>query len=223
MLKKILCTVGILLALLGGVSNINSQSAFASEFVLSYNIDEKTSYSAPDEYNVARVRMVKTNYVEEYWIQFYKDWFVVRDVYCQHIGHMEELFDELYARQAYAPNPRVTSVRNALLSKGLLKPLANKYYDTKVSKEQTAVQYVTQFINVSKQIGPSLLKRGPIECYKKITDMDNVTYYYVDVACHPSEGNGELAKFQVNQYGEIFYYVVSKSDYINVDYQFTIE
>jgi len=224
MLKKLLCSLCLMAACLAGFTASPITSAYAADFSLVYNIDERTSYSAPDENNVVKVRMVKPNYVEDYWIQYYKDWFVVRSVECQHIGHMEEMFEELYARQYYGPNPRVTSVRNALLAQGAFKqPLANGYKDTKVGSEQMAEQYIIQFINIAKAVGSNMQKHGPIVVEKKITDMDNVTYYYVNVMEHPSDGNGILGRFQINQYGEIFYYVINKEDYINVDYLFVIE
>lgn len=224
MLKKLVCGFCLVIACLVGFSAFEENPVYAADFNLVYNIDEKTSYSAPDENNVVKVQMVKPNYVEEYWIQYYKDWFVVRNVSCEHICHMEELFEELYARQYYGPNPRVTSVRNALLAKGAFKqPLANSYKDMKVSTEDTATIYITQFLEVSKELGNRIKKYGPIVVEKKISDMDGVAYYYVNVMQHPSDGNGILAKFQINQFGEIFYFDTSKEDYINVDDQFVIE
>ena len=224
MLKKLLCTLVLALSLLGLASGIEVKPVWAADFSYSYAVDEKTSYSAPDEYNVAKVKMVKPNYVEEYYIQFCKDWFIVRGVECENIAHMEEMFEELYARQYYGPNPRVTSVRNALLAKGLFSvPLANSYKENKINDEIKAVEYVEQFIKVSKQIGPKLERHGAVSCVDKITDVDNVTYYFVEVMQPSNVGGGLLAKFQINQYGEIFYFDNGSQDYYSVDDQFVIE
>lgn len=196
-----------------------SNTVYAADFELTYSVDERTSYSAANPDNVVKVKMIKPNYVEEYWIQYFKDWFVVRDVFCENIGHMEAMRDELYARQAYEPNPRVTSVKNALLAKGAFQqPLNHSYLDTKVADEQFAVQYIEQFIKIAK---PELLKNGGVVVDNKITDGDNVTYYYVNVLEYGTKAVRD--KFQINQYGEIFYFEPKQQDYLNVDNLFVIK
>ena len=222
--QRMLLAAGLTLGMFVGFWGAEVKPVQAADFNLSYNIDTKTSYSAPDAYNVAKVKMVKPNYVEEYYIQFCKDWFIVRGVECENIAHLEEMFDELYARQYYGPNPRVTSVRNALLEQGLFSaPLANSYKENKINDEIKAVEYIEQFIKISQQIGPKLARHGAVKCVDKITDADNVTYYYVNVMQPSNAGPGVLGKFQINQYGEIYYFDTDSQDYYNVDNQFVIE
>ena len=224
MFRKMLCILAVLIAFCGGVATYEVKPVQAADFSLAYDIDARTSYSAPDEYNVAKVKMVKPDYVEEYYIQFCKDWFIVRAVECQNIAHMEEMFEELYARQYYGPNPRVTAVRDALLAKGLFsEALANGYKDIKVKDESFAVQYIEQFIKISRNLGAKMQKSGAVSCVDRIVDKNNIIWYSVDVMQHPHDGNGVLGKFQVSQYGEICWYDPQTCDYYNVDDQFVIE
>lgn len=116
--------------------------------IYSYSIDAQTSYGTGNRDNIAPVKMIKPGRMEEYEIQFFKDYFVVIFAASDNPVQHAQLQKEVGVKQKYGPNPRVNAVLTALLQKnGLPRDLANEYQPFIINNESEAGKLLYQFMH----------------------------------------------------------------------------